>query len=191
MRAFGRVLENKCMKIQLTLPVVVFMILACTCGNAQPNIIFMMADDHAAPAISCYGSRLADIAATPHIDRIAKEGVLFNNCFCTNSICTPSRAAILTGKYSKQNGVLDLADKIDSTRNMTFPSLLQKHGYYTGIIGKWHLHVKPFGFDYWKVMVNQGQYHDPYYWEKGMGWQSNNKGARQYEGYVTDICSLE
>jgi len=177
------------MNFTLTCLVTVILTAAGICSNAQPNIIYMMADDHAAPAISSYGSNLAEIAPTPHLDRIANEGMRFTNCFCTNSICTPSRAVILTGKHSHQNGVLDLADKLDSTRHITFPTLLQKHGYHTGIIGKWHLHVKPFGFDYWKVMVNQGQYHDPYYWEQGMGWKPNNKGARQYEGYVTDITT--
>ena len=169
----------------------------CSCnpkpkdGNEEgrPNIIFMMADDHAAPAISCYGSHLAEIAPTPNLDRIAGDGMRFNNCFCTNSICTPSRAVILTGLHSHQNGVLDLSDKLDSTLHVSFPTLLQRHGYHTGVIGKWHLHVKPFGFDYWKVMVNQGQYHDPYYWEKGVGWKPNNDGAKQYAGYVTDITT--
>ena len=158
-------------------------------GSQRPNIIYMMADDHAAQAISAYQSRLAEIAPTPNLDRIASQGMRFNNCFCTNSICTPSRAVILTGKHSHSNGVLDLADRIDSTTQITSQVLLQNAGYYTGMIGKWHLHTQPFGFDYWKVMVGQGQYHDPLYWEKGMGWKRNNKGAKQYSGYVTDITT--
>ena len=182
-------------KLHLTFLLIAIIILTISCtkekkqSDSRPNIIYMMADDHASQAISAYQSRLAEIAPTPNLDRIARDGVMFNNCFCTNSICTPSRAVILTGKHSHSNGVLDLADKLDSTTQVTTPMLLQKAGYYTGMIGKWHLHTQPFGFDYWKVMVGQGQYHDPLYWEKGLGWKANNIGAKQYSGYVTDITT--
>ena len=98
----------------------------------QPNIIFIMSDDHASHAISAYGSK---INQTPNIDRIAKQGMRFNNCFCTNSICTPSRASILTGTYNHINGVTTLASKLDG-RQMTFPKLLQAAGYQTAMIGK-------------------------------------------------------
>jgi len=101
----------------------------------KPNIIYIMADDHSAQAISCYGSK---VNQTPNIDRIAKEGIRFDNCFCTNSICSPSRATILTGKYGHLNGVKTLSDKFDG-RQQTFPKLLQKEGYQTAMIGKWHL----------------------------------------------------
>ncbi|MHC4337483.1 MAG: twin-arginine translocation signal domain-containing protein, partial [Planctomycetota bacterium] len=120
----------------------------------RPNILFIMSDDHAAPAISCYGSKMNK---TPSIDRIANEGMRFDNCFCTNSICTPSRATILTGKYSHKNGCLTLSDRFDGTQQ-TFPKLLQEAGYYTAVVGKWHLKTEPTGFDYWNVLPGQGKY---------------------------------
>ena len=127
----------------------------------RPNILFIMSDDHAAHAISSYGSR---INRTPHIDRIAEGGMRFDNCFCTNSICTPSRAVILTGMYSHKNGVKTLADKLDN-RQSNVAKLLQSAGYQTAIVGKWHLgrgeRHNPTGFDYWKVLPGQGDYHNP------------------------------
>jgi arylsulfatase A-like enzyme len=112
-------------------------------GRKQPNIIFIMTDDHASHALSCYGSK---INRTPNLDRLAKEGMRFDNCFCTNSICAPSRAVILTGKYSHINGVTDNRLKFDGSQQ-TFPKLLQKVGYETAMIGKWHLKTDPTGFD--------------------------------------------
>ncbi len=108
----------------------------------HPNILFIMSDDHATPAISAYGGFLSKVAKTPNIGRLADEGMRFNNCFCTNSICTPSRACILTGKYSHKNGVLTLDDDFDNSQQ-TFPKMLQKAGYYTGVVGKWHLKTEP------------------------------------------------
>lgn len=157
-------------------------------ASKRPNIIFIMSDDHAIPAISAYDGFLSKIFKTPNLDRLADEGMLFNNAFCTNSICTPSRAAILTGKYSHMNGVYTLEEKI-SDDEITFPKLLRDAGYYTGMIGKWHLHTEPKGFDYWKVMVGQGLYHNPVYCEKGKGWSRDPEGGvgTRYQGYVTDI----
>ena len=123
----------------------------------SPNIIFIMSDDHAAQAISCYGSKLNK---TPNIDRIAEDGIRFNNCFCTNSICAPSRAVILTGKYSHLNGLRDNRQKFDNTQQ-TFPKLLQEKGYETAMIGKWHLKSSPTGFNYWNVLPGQGDYYNP------------------------------
>ena len=143
----------------------------------RPNIIFIMTDDHASHAMSCYGSR---INKTPNLDRIAKEGMLFNNSFCTNSICAPCRAVILTGKYSHLNGIIDNRKKFDGTQQ-TFPKLLQKVGYKTAMIGKWHLKTDPTGFDYWNVLPGQGAYYNPAM--KEMGQQ------RKYTGYVTDIIT--
>ena len=156
----------------------------------HPNIIFMMSDDHAAPAISAYNGFLADVFKTPNIDRLANEGMRFENMFCTNSICTPSRATILTGKYGHKNCVYNLNEKLEDDQ-ITFPKLLQKAGYYTGIIGKWHLHTEPRGFDYWKVMIDQGRYHDPIYCEKGKGWSMDDEDGTGtvYKGYVTDITT--
>lgn len=147
----------------------------------KPNILFIMSDDHAAHAMSCYGSAINE---TPHIDRIANEGIRFNNCFCTNSICSPSRAAILTGKYNHLNGVKSINDDFDG-RQMTFPKLLQASGYQTAIVGKWHLghgsHADPTGFDYWKVVPGQGDYHDPVFIEQGTRVQT--------QGYATDLIT--
>ncbi|TVY10901.1 sulfatase family protein [Paenibacillus cremeus] len=147
----------------------------------RPNILFIMSDDHAAHAISCYGSR---INMTPNLDRIAEGGMRFDNCFCTNSICAPSRAVILTGLYNHLNGVKTLADDLDG-RQETMPKILQREGYQTAMIGKWHLghggHYDPTGFDYWNVLPGQGDYHNPTLLEMGV--------KRQYEGYVTDLIT--
>ena len=159
----------------------------------RPNIIFIMSDDHAAQAISCYGSRMNK---TPNIDRIAKEGMRFDNCFCTNSICTPSRAVILTGKYSHKNGVKTLDDEFDGGQ-VTFPKLLQKAGYYTGVVGKWHLKTEPTGFDYYNVLPGQGLYFNPVFSESGMPWWNNEEddpeveglALKRYKGYVTDMIT--
>ena len=143
----------------------------------RPNIIFIMTDDHASHALSCYGSK---INQTPNLDRLAREGMLFENCFCTNSICAPSRAAILTGKYSHINGVIDNVAAFDGSRQ-TFPKLLQKAGYQTALIGKWHLKSEPTGFDYWNILPGQGVYYNPDFIEMGK--------HRKHEGYVTDIIT--
>ncbi|WP_121616491.1 sulfatase family protein [Virgibacillus halodenitrificans] len=149
--------------------------------NEQPNIIFMMSDDHASHAMSCYGSAINE---TPNLDRIANEGMRFDNCFCTNSICAPSRAAILTGQYNHKNGVRTLGDQFDS-RQTTVQRLLKENGYQTALIGKWHLghggHHDPADFDYWNVLPGQGDYHDPTMIEMG-----EEKVAK---GYVTDVIT--
>lgn len=144
-------------------------------GKPQPNILYIMADDHAAHAISAYGSK---INQTPNIDRIAHDGVRLTNCFCTNSICTPSRAAILTGQYSNKNGVYTLNDRLDPDRD-TVAKELQKAGYQTAMIGKWHLASDPQGFDYWNILPGQGVYYDPTFIEAS--------GRKRYSGYVTDL----
>src|SRR5690349_5215125 len=144
-------------------------------AGTPPNIIYIMADDHAAHAISAYGSR---INRTPNIDRIASGGVRFTNCFCTNSICTPSRAAILTGQYSNKNGVYTLNDKLDPNRNHVAKEL-QRGGYQTAMIGKWHLATDPTGFDYWNILPGQGVYYDPTFIHDGE--------RKKYTGYCTDL----
>ena len=147
----------------------------------RPNILFIMSDDHAAHAMSCYGSR---INSTPNLDRIANEGMRFDNCFCTNSICTPSRAAILTGTYNHVNSVTTLATMMDNTLN-TFPKMMQREGYQTAMCGKWHLGQGPThwptGFDYWTVLPGQGLYHDPVMVEM--------EEEKVFPGYVTDIVT--
>jgi len=142
----------------------------------RPNIIFIMSDDHAAHALSCYGSR---INRTPNLDRIASGGMRFTRCFVTNSICTPSRAAILTGKYSHLNGV-PVFNRFDGSQP-TLSKYLQQAGYYTGIVGKWHLFSDPTGFDYWNILPGQGKYHDPDLIEMGM--------KKTIPGYATDIIT--
>jgi len=145
--------------------------------RSRPNIIFIMTDDHAAHALSCYGSRINE---TPNLDRIANEGMRFDNCFCTNSICAPSRAVILTGKYSHVNGVTDNRRVFDGSR-ATFPALLRDAGYETAMIGKWHLKSEPVGFDYWNILPGQGAYYNPDLIEMGE--------RKRYEGYCTDIIT--
>jgi arylsulfatase A-like enzyme len=143
----------------------------------RPNIIFIMSDDHAAHAISAYGSR---VNQTPNIDRLAREGMLLRNVFVTNSICTPSRAAILTGQYSHLNGV-PVFNRFDSSR-MTVARLLQQGGYYTGMIGKWHLGSDPAGFDRWEILPGQGSYTNPLVY--------NATSEHTYTGqYVTDVIT--
>src|SRR5436309_7545855 len=142
----------------------------------RPNILYIMADDHAAHAISAYGSR---INQTPNIDRIANDGMRFVNCFVVNSICTPSRAAILTGKYSHLNGV-PVFNRFDGSQP-TLAKYLQAAGYHTGMIGKWHLFSDPTGFDYWNILPGQGVYQDPVLIEMGV--------RKKHQGYVTDLIT--
>ena len=143
----------------------------------RPNFVFIMSDDHAYQAIGAYGSRLN---ATPNIDRIANAGVRFDRCYVSNSICAPSRASILTGKYSRANGVLDNYIEFDGDQ-WTFPKALQRAGYQTAMIGKWHLKSKPTGFDHWDVLRGQGYYYRPKFLSPA--------GVRQVEGYVTEITT--
>jgi arylsulfatase A-like enzyme len=143
---------------------------------AQPNILFIMTDDHSAQAMSCYGSK---VNQTPHLDRIAKEGMRMDRVFATNSICTPSRATILTGKYSHLNGV-PVFNRFDGSQPAV-AKYLQKAGYYTAMIGKWHLGSNPTGFDYWNILPGQGVYSDPVFYDKD--------GSEQIKGYATDIIA--
>ncbi|MGI9666613.1 MAG: sulfatase family protein [Acidimicrobiia bacterium] len=148
----------------------------------RPNLLFIMSDDHAAHAISAYGSRINE---TPNIDRLADEGMRFDAAFCTNSICTPSRASILTGTYPHVSGVTTLDTLLDNSL-WTFPQSLQESGYTTGLIGKWHLghgpEHDPVGFDEWRVLPGQGHYDNPVMLEAG---------GRVIErgGYVTDLIT--
>ena len=145
--------------------------------NDRPNIIIIMSDDHTMNAISSYGSKINN---TPNIDRLAEEGIRFNKSFVTNSICAPSRAVMLTGKYSHINGLKDNRDNFDNTQ-ITFPKLLQDSGYQTALIGKWHLKTAPVGFDHLKILRGQGSYYNPTF----IGTDDTTK----YEGYVTNLIA--
>ncbi len=152
-------------------------------AQQRPNIVFIISDDHAYQAISAYGGRLAEVAPTPNIDRIADSGMLFTNCLVTNSICGPSRATILTGKYSHQNGFIDntFGSQFDFNQQ-TFAELLQAAGYKTGVLGKLHLGAKPSkGFDYIDILPGQGSYYNPVF--------INEQGQYKLEGYTTEIIT--
>ena len=144
----------------------------------RPNIVFIFSDDHACQAISAYGSK---INQTPNIDRIAAEGAVFENSFCANSICGPSRACILTGKHSHLNGFLRNGNRFDGTQT-TFPKLIQQAGFQTAMIGKWHLSTDPTGFDHWEVLPGQGSYYNPEFIQM-------DRSRKKYMGYCTDIIT--
>lgn len=155
----------------------VFILAVSKTEKQKPNIIFIMSDDHASKAISAY---YGSLIKTPHIDRIAQEGILFKRSYVTNSLCAPSRAAMLTGKYSCKNGLRDNRDRFDSSQQ-TFPKLLRKAGYQTFIVGKWHLKTTPTGFDDWKILYGQGTYYNPLFLENG--------DTVKHIGYTTDIIT--
>lgn len=162
--------------MHLRLPVLACLLCAAAFAADRPNILFIFSDDHAQHAISAYGSK---VNQTPHIDRLATEGARFSNSFVTNSICTPSRATLLTGQYSHLNGV-PVFNRFDSSRD-TVAKHLQAAGYHTGVIGKWHLGSNPVGFDRWIVLVGQGKYHDPSFLVPG--------GELRINGHCTDITT--
>ena len=156
-----------------------------TAGFAQPtpkapNILIIFSDDHAYQAISAYGSKLMQ---TPNIDRIAREGAVFKNVFVTNSLCAPSRATLLTGKYSHANGLTinNISNPFNAQQQL-FPRILQQHHYQTAWIGKWHLQTLPDGFNFWSVLPDQGRYYNPQF-------INMNNDTVAYPGYVTDVIS--
>ena len=149
----------------------------------RPNILFLFSDDHATKAISAYGGPLAKVAPTPSIDRLAKEGALFENSFCANSICGPSRASIQTGKHSHKNGFLrnGVRGGFDSSQ-WTISKALQKGGYTTAVVGKWHLQSDPVGFDYWEILPGQGAYYNPDFIQM-------DGSTKRFTGYATDVTT--
>ena len=160
-----------------------------SCGQVEkplpaqrPNILYIMSDDHAYQAISAYGETIGQAAPTPNIDRLASEGMLFNRCMVTNSICGPSRATILSGKYSHENGFIDntMGSEFDFSQN-TFAKVLQTTGYNTAVIGKLHLGGTPTGFDYFDILPGQGSYYNPDF--------INQEDQYQLEGYATEIIT--
>ncbi|MGV3639570.1 MAG: sulfatase [Adhaeribacter sp.] len=146
-------------------------------ARKKPNVIVIMSDDHAYQAISAYSP---DLISTPHIDRIAREGALMKKAYVTNSICGPSRAVLLTGKYSHINGFTDNVDRFNGAQQ-TFPKIFRAQGYKTAIVGKWHLESEPEGFDYWNILPGQGNYYNPGFIKMGKD--------TTYAGYVTDITT--
>ncbi|MEM6278016.1 MAG: sulfatase [Verrucomicrobiota bacterium] len=157
------------------------LLISFSAGSERPNIVFVFSDDHATQAISAYGGPLAEIAPTPHLDQLAESGMLFHRCMVTNSICGPSRATILTGKYSHKNGFyMNEKTRFDGSQQ-TFPKLLQQVGYETALIGKWHLASDPTGFDHWDILPGQGSYYNPDFITKD--------GKYRVEGYVSEVIT--
>lgn len=150
--------------------------------DKRPNILYIMTDDHGTGALSCYGSQ---INHTPNMDRIAHGGMRLDNCYVTYSLCSPSRASILTGKYAHLHGQTSIGGNIFDGTQQTFPRLLQDAGYQTAIIGKWHLHSIPTGFDHYSVMWNQGSYFDPKFIEPG----EHGPVWKESRGYSTDLVT--
>ena len=177
-RLKGQKVIGACLPVGRAILHTVF-IIASVCAYAQrPNIIYIMSDDHDADAISAYSTKLT---RTPNIDRIAKEGMRFTDCFVGNSICGPARATLLTGQHSHKNGMMDNRTRFDSSK-ITMPKLLRAAGYETAIIGKWHLQSYPTGFDHWLILPGQGLYFDPRL--------INQEGdTALYRGYATDIIT--
>ncbi len=148
--------------------------------SRKPNIVFIFSDDHAYQAISAYGDP-RKLLMTPNMDRIAREGMRFDRCVVPNSLCGPSRATVLTGKYNHINGFYNNTNSKFDGSQTTFPKLLQKAGYQTAVVGKWHLVSQPTGFDYWHILPGQGVYYNP---------PMIDNGKRvQHQGYVTDILT--
>lgn len=171
-----------------------FAALSCIAATAQaqhkaaaatqrPNIVYIMCDDHAFQCISAYGSLISKLAPTPNIDRIAERGMRFDRAFVENSLSTPSRACLMTGLYSNQNGQRQLGEGIDTTRTF-FTEQLQQAGYQTAVVGKWHMGCDPKGFDYYHIYNDQGQYYNPQY----RGTDTDGKYIVE-EGYSTDLTT--
>ena len=154
--------------------------LAAALAYGQPNILFIFSDDHAPHAIGAYGGWLTNVDPTPNIDRLAAQGMLFEESFCTNSLCGPSRAVILTGKHSHLNGFRQNGDRFDPTQ-WTFPKALRAAGYQTAMVGKWHLGSRPEGFDYWRALPGQGDYYNPEF--------ITPEGVVTIEGHCTQVVT--
>ncbi|GAA4937975.1 sulfatase [Algibacter agarivorans] len=193
------------MKIQLTPFFIIALVMLYSCKQKeskqsefqQPNIIYIMSDDHTTQGIGAYGSRLASLNPTPTIDRIANEGVLLGNVFCTNSICTPSRASIMTGQYGQVNGVVDLSGSL-TPEHQYLPIEIGKLGYETAMIGKWHLKHAPESFDYYNVLPGQGDYFNPTLYAKEGSEKMEIQfeedlvrvvNATKYKGHSSDVIT--
>ena len=161
-------------------------------GPRRPNILWIMSDDHAAHAVGAYGGRLAGLDPTPTLDALAADGVRFANAFCENSICVPSRATLLTGRYSHNHGLRTLRGSLPPDRQ-TVPRLMGAAGYETAMVGKWHLGAEPAAFDYYAVLPGQGQYFNPMFRVRGpKPWPKNTfrfyrNDAAHSSDAVTDL----
>lgn len=173
-------------RIQKIIILCLTLVTISTYSQDKPNILFIMSDDHSAEAVGAYASRLAILNPTPTIDKLAEEGMLMQNTFCTNSICSPSRATILTGQYSGVNGVTTLGGKV-LKENQHLPNYLKKEGYQTAVIGKWHLNTQPLAFDYFKVLKSQGKYFNPEFEVA----ERDKKDLVQEEGHSSDVITNE
>ena len=165
---------------------IAFIIVSCKNDEInRPNILFIMSDDHTSQSWGIYGGILKDYVKNDGIKRLEKSGVVLNNMFCTNAICVPSRASILTGQYSHVNGVYNLPDALDPD-SLNVAKILKNNGYQTSIVGKWHLKKEPSGFDYYKVLPGQGLYNDPYFKTKE-NWEDGSRGGKKEKGFSADI----
>ncbi|MFN0134730.1 MAG: sulfatase [Phycisphaerae bacterium] len=169
--------RHRCLRRSMVTTCVLALAAGTVVAADKPNILFIFTDDHALQAISAYGSR---INQTPHIDSIATAGVRFDNCFVGNSICGPSRATVLTGKYSHANGVYHNRNKLNADQPLV-TRMLQEAGYATAIIGKWHLQIDPPGFDYSEVLIDQGTYYN--------SPMIRNGKQVEYTGYTTNVIT--
>lgn len=159
---------------------------APTIAKKKYNILYIMTDDHAAQAIGTYGGRLSRLNPTPNLDKLANEGMVFDNAFVTNSICSPSRATIITGQYSQTNGVQDLIGGISEDKQY-LPKEMNAAGYDTALVGKWHLKKEPKAFDYYQVLPGQGKYFNPEFRVRGnKAWPQTTKS---YKGHSSDVIT--
>lgn len=149
-----------------------FVLISPVFAAKKPNILFIMSDDHTTQAVGAYATLLKELNPTPTIDTLADEGIVFDNAYCTNAICTPSRACIITGQYNHNNGVFDLGGRIEKAKQM-LPIQMKKAGYQTSVVGKWHLKTEP-NFDYYKVLPGQGKYFNTVFRTQGeKNWPNN------------------
>jgi len=180
-RAGCRIARLGCLLLSVAAATAGISTTASEASASRPNILFVFTDDHATQALSAYGGRLTEMAPTPNLDQLAKDGIRFTRCMVGNSICGPSRATILTGKHSHLNGFLVNEKTQFNGSQQTFPKLLRQTGYQTAIIGKWHLGSEPTGFDHWEVLPGQGNYYNPEF--------LTPEGRIQVAGYVTDVIT--
>ena len=177
------------MKNSFKLAVLLLAVTLASCAKKEqrPNILFIMSDDHTSQSLGIYGGILKDYVQAPNISRLAEEGCVLDNCLVTNSICTPSRASILTGQYSHHNGVYALANAMEPD-SMNIAKVFQQNGYQTAVVGKWHLKKRPTGFDYYNVLPGQGRYWDPIL-KSADNWEDGYKGGIEYKGFSTDVIT--